>query len=256
MASVSGQALRQVGYVNKAFWRNPASAFFTFAFPLMFLVIFTTLLGNGEVPLGGEMVKTSTYYVPAMAAFAVISACYTNIAISVVFQREQGILKRVRGTPVPGGAYLSGRVIHAVAVAVLLVAICIAFGAIAYGASLPDLLDLAQMSVMLLVGAAAFTALGLAVTAIIPNADAGPPIVNATILPLLFLSGVFIPVGDDAPAWIEVLGSVFPIKPFVDGVVAGYLGTGFSWPDVAIVAAWGVVGLAVAAKTFTWEPRR
>ena len=254
--SGSGLLVRQVRYANKTFWRNPASAFFTFAFPLMFLVIFTTLLGNGEVPLDGEMVKSSTYYVPAMAAFAVISACYTNIAISVVFQREQGILKRVRGTPVPGGSFLSGRVIHAVAISVILVAICIGFGALAYGATVPGLSDLANMSAMLLVGAGAFTALGLAVTSIIPNVDAAPPIVNATILPLLFISGIFIPIGDDAPAWIEFVGIVFPIKPFVDGVVNGYLGLEFSWLDVGLVALWGIVGLVVAARRFSWEPHR
>src|SRR5438067_244906 len=99
-----GLTLRQVGYTNKAFWRNPASAFFTFAFPLMFLVIFTSLLGNGHVQLGGVLVKQSTYYVAGMAAFSVISACYTNIAISVTFNRDAGILKRVRGTPLPGSA--------------------------------------------------------------------------------------------------------------------------------------------------------
>src|SRR5881296_3972844 len=93
--------LRQVRYTNKAFWRNPASAFFTFAFPLMFLVIFTSLLGNGTVPLGGVEVRQSTYYVAGMAAFSVITACYTNIAMSVTFTRDTGILKRIRGTPLP-----------------------------------------------------------------------------------------------------------------------------------------------------------
>ena len=104
--------LRQVRFTNRAFWRNPASAFFTFAFPLMFLVIFTALLGNGTVSLGGKLVKQTTYYVAAMSAFAVITACYTNMAISVTFQRDGGILKRARGTPMPGWGYLAARVIH------------------------------------------------------------------------------------------------------------------------------------------------
>ncbi len=97
-------ALRQVRYTNKAFWRNPASAFFTFAFPLMFLVIFTSLLGSGTIEVApGVVIKQSTYYVAAMSAFAVITACYTNIAISVVFQRDAGILKRTRGRPCRAG---------------------------------------------------------------------------------------------------------------------------------------------------------
>src|SRR5207249_189002 len=95
-AVMSGLVLTatQVRYVNKAFWRNPASAFFTFAFPLMFLVIFTSLLGNNTVDIGPRTVNTSTYYVASMAAFAVITACYTNVATTITFQRDAGVLKR------------------------------------------------------------------------------------------------------------------------------------------------------------------
>src|SRR5215472_7373241 len=108
----------QLRYVNKAFWRNPASAFFTFAFPLIFLVIFTALLGHYTVQIGTRTINTSTYYVPAMAAFSVISACFNNIAIAVAFQREDGILKRAHGTPLPGASFLGGRILHAMLVAV------------------------------------------------------------------------------------------------------------------------------------------
>ena len=89
-------ALRQVRYVNLAFWRNPASAFFTFAFPLLFLVIFTSLLGSGTVPIGGVPIDLGRYYVAAMSAFSVVSACFTNIAVSVTFQRDAGVLKRLQ----------------------------------------------------------------------------------------------------------------------------------------------------------------
>src|SRR5271155_3883655 len=102
----------QIRYVNKAFWRNPASAFFTFVFPLMFLAIFTALLGHGKVRIGDHVVDESTYYVAAMASFAVITACYNNIAMSVTFQRDLGILKRTDGTPLPKVSYLSARVLH------------------------------------------------------------------------------------------------------------------------------------------------
>ena len=122
--------VRQFRFTNTAFWRNPASAFFTFAFPLMFLVIFTTLFGNSDAVIGGETMKTSTIFVASMAAFSVITACYTNIAISVSFSRDQGILKRMRGTPLPGWSYLTARVVHATAIALLLVAICAAFGVV------------------------------------------------------------------------------------------------------------------------------
>ena len=129
--------LTQMRYVNKAFWRNPASAFFTFALPLMFLVIFTALLGDDEVRLGGRVIHLSTYYVAAMASFGVITTCYNNIAISLTFQRDAGVLKRTNGTPLPATAYFAARVLHALLVAVLLVAITAAFGKTLYQAEVP-----------------------------------------------------------------------------------------------------------------------
>jgi ABC-2 type transport system permease protein len=248
--------LSQVRYVNKAFWRNPASAFFTFAFPLMFLVIFTALLGHGTVAIGPRLINTTTYYVAAMASFAVISACYTNIAISVTFQRDAGVLKRTNGTPLPSAAFLGARMLHALLIAVLLVVITAAFGRAFYSAAIPSGGSLVRFLIMLLVGAASFCALGFAITAAIPNADASPAIVNATILPLLFLSGIFIPFGNNTPSWVLWLARIFPVKHFADGMQAGFIGTGFHWSDVLIVALWGIGGLILACRFFSWEPRR
>ncbi|MBO0807182.1 MAG: ABC transporter permease [Actinobacteria bacterium] len=245
----------QVRYVNKSFWRNPASAFFTFALPLMFLVIFTSLLGHYTVNIGSRTVNTSTYYVASMAAFAVITACYNNIATMITFQRDAGVLKRTNGTPLPAASFLGARIVHAMLVSVLLVVLTTAFGRAFYSASVPAGLTLLRFLVMLVVGAAAFCALGLAITAVIPNADASPAIVNATILPLLFLSGIFIPFGNNTPGWILWIARIFPVKHFADGMQAGYLGAAFSWTDVLIVAAWGLAGLLLAIRFFSWEPR-
>jgi ABC-2 type transport system permease protein len=271
-------ALRQVRYTNLAFWRNPASAFFTFAFPLMFLVIFTGILGSGTTDFAVTIAGTSyefpldqaTYYVVAMASFGVLTATYTNVAISVSFNRDAGILKRTRGTPLPPWAYLAGRVIHSMVISVILVAITSLFGVLFYRADVPSGAPLMEFLAMLLVGGLSFCALGLAVTAIIPNADASPAIVNATILPLNFLSGIFFPVGANAPAWMTTVSTIFPVKHFISGMLGGFLGNltfegpggaavrafPFRWLDVAIVATWGLGGLVVAARFFSWEPRR
>ncbi len=252
------QAVRQVRFTNKAFWRNPASAFFTFAFPLMFLVIFTTLFGNDDIQVtGGATVSVSTFYVAAISAFSVISACYTNIAISVSFQRDAGILKRSRGTPLAPWAYVFGRVVHAVIIALILVAICAAFGVLFYDAEVPTR-TLPAFVATLLVGGACFSALGLAITVVIPNADASPAIVNASILPILFLSDIFIPF-EDPPAWVDLVGKVFPVRHFSDAMQAAYFaptGTGFRGVDLLVMAAWGVGGLLLAARFFSWEPRK
>jgi ABC-2 type transport system permease protein len=253
--NTAAQTLTQMRYVNKAFWRNPASAFFTFALPLMFLVIFSAVLGDGDVLVGGRLIHLSTYYVAAMASFGVITACYNNIAISLTFQRDTGALKRTNGTPLPATAYFGARVLHALLVSVLLVALTAAFGKLAYDAAIPTGATLVRFTVMLVIGAAALCALGFAITAVIPNADAAPPIVYATVLPLLFLSGIFIPIGDDAPAWIHWTARIFPIKHFVEGLQAGFLGSSFRWSDALVVAAWGLGGLLLAIRYFSWQPR-
>ena len=245
----------QLRYVNKAFWRNPASAFFTFVFPLMFLVIFTSLLGHFTITIGSKTVNTSTYYVASMGAFAAISACFNNIAMAITFQREELVLKRVHGTPLPAAAYLGARVLHAVLIAVVLVAITAVFGHFAYQATLPTGLPLLRFIIMLLVGSAAFCALGLALSGAIPNADATAPIVNAVILPVEFLSGIFIAFSNTTPSWILWIARIFPVRHFAVGMQSAFLGTPFSWTDVLIVAAWGVGGMLIAVRYFHWDPR-
>ena len=246
----------QYRYVNKAFWRNPASAFFTFAFPLMFLVIFTALLGHSTVQIGDRTINKATYYVASMACFGAISASYNNIAISIAFQREEGVLKRANGTPLPASSFLGARILHAASIAITLVVITAALGRLAYHASLPTGLTLLRFVIIVLLGSAAFCALGLATTVIIPNGDAAPAVVNAIILPLEFLSGIFIAFGNNTPSWILWVAKVFPIRHFMLGMQAGFLGTPFNWTDVLVVAAWGVAGLLLALRFFSWAPRQ
>ena len=253
--SAATLTVRQLRFVNTAFWRNPASAFFTFVFPLMFLVIFTALLGDGDIQVGGRTITLATYYVAVMTAFAVMTACYNNLATALTFQRDAGILKRINGTPLPAVAFFGARVLHALLMSVLLVVITATFGRLMYDAQIPTGATLGRFLVMLAVGAATFCVLGFAVTAIIPNADAAPAIVNATILPLQFLSGIFIPMGDNTPDWVTVTANVFPVKHFADGIQAAYVGLPFNWNDVLVVGAWGIGGLLLAMRFFSWQPR-
>jgi ABC-2 type transport system permease protein len=252
-----GLALRQVRYTNAAFWRNPASAFFTFAFPLMFLVIFTAIFGNETITLFGRELSTATFYVGAIATFSIITATYTNLAISVSFARDLGVLKRIRGTPLPSWAFMFGRIAHAILVAFLLVVIVVAFGALFYGAEIPTD-TLPAFLVTIAVGAASFSALGLAITAVIPNADASPAVVNASILPLLFISDIFIPIQDPS-AWYVTVAKLFPPYHFAKAMQAATFspsGSGFRGEDLLIVGAWGAAGVVLAILFFSWEPRR
>ena len=250
-------ALRQVRYTNRSFWRNPTVAFFTFLLPLIFLVILNALLGNDSGQLQGGEAELKYFYIPSMVALSIINACYTSLVMTISIARDDGVLKRVRGTPLPGGAYLFGRVIHTILIALLLVAIIVTFGAVFYGVEVP-VKTMPALIVTVVVGAAAFSALGLALASVTPNAEAAPAIANATILPVLFISDVFVRL-DDPPRWLDILGDIFPVKHLSEACQAAFnpfqTGWGFEWLDLAIVAAWGLFGVVLAFRYFSWYPR-
>ena len=250
--------LREARYDMRAFWRNPASAFFTIVFPLMFLVIFNLVFGDQTIGTDQGELDTSTFYVPAIVAMGVIGACYTNIAIGTAFARDRGVLKRIRGTPLPAIAFLTGRILQAIGVSIVLVVVVLVMGVLFYGVDLPGS-TFPAFVVTLLVGSACFCALGLAVTAIIPNADASPAVVNASILPLLFISNVFIPT-ESAPSWLNDFASVFPVVHFASAMHTAFspfeTGSGFEAKALAVMIAWTVVGIALSARFFSWEPRK
>jgi ABC-2 type transport system permease protein len=186
----------------------------------------------------------------------VITATYTNLAMSLTFARDQGSLKRIQGSPLPVWAYMSARIVHAVLIAIVLVALCLAFGRIFYGATLPTT-TLPAFALTVVVGSAAFCALGVALTAVVPNADAAPAVVNGTVLPLLFISNVFIPL-NNPPQWLDIVGKIFPVRHFADAMLGSFFalsGNGFHTNDLLVIAAWGIAGLVVAVRFFDGEPR-
>jgi ABC-2 type transport system permease protein len=249
-------ALHQFRYDQKVFWRNPASVFFTVMLPLIFLFIFATIFGNDEIEERG--VKTTTYYVPAIVSLAVISATLQSLAINLTEDRERGLLKRVRGTPVPTPVFVAGRVGNSLVVSILVVVLVAVIGRLVYDVSLPEE-TIPAVLVTLAVGAFAFCCLGFALTAAIPSEDAAPAISNATVLPLYFISGIFIP-DSEIPEGVLQVADFFPIRHFFEAFFTAWdpntIGAGFEWGDLAIVAAWGVAGLLVALFAFRWEPRR
>lgn len=254
--SAAGIAAGRVKWEQKMFWRNPPAAAFTFAFPLMFLVVFNAINGNSKVSIPGGTVRFSQYYVPGIVAFGIISACYTNLAITLVFRREMGVLKRTRGTPVSPGAYLAGLVGNCLITALILSAITTTAGVLLYGVQFPG--RYLGLAVTIAVAAFCFSCLGLAVSTIVPNEDAGPAIVNFAIFPLLFISGTFGNI-DPASGLARVAG-LFPIRHLNLLMVAVFNplghGTGVILSDVLVIAGWGVAGLVVAITRFRWQPRQ
>lgn len=248
--------LHQFRFDQKTFWRNPASVFFTVLLPVMFLLIFATIFGNDRIEELGD-IKTTTYYVPAIVTLAVVSATMQSLAISLTVDRENGLLKRTRGTPLPSSVFIAGRVGNSIVVSVLSLALVSALGRLIYDVAIPwD--HLPAVLVTLAVGAASFCCLGFAITAAIPSEDAAAPMTNFALLPLYFLSGVFIPESE-IPSGVLHFADLFPIRHFFEAFFTAWdpstTGAGFEWGNLAIVAAWGLLGLAIALRYFRWEPR-
>jgi ABC-2 type transport system permease protein len=248
--------LHQFRYDQKAFWRNPASVFFTVMFPVILFLIFAVIFGGQTVNVRGG-IKTTTYYVPAIITLSVISATMQSLAMSLVIAREDGRLKRGRGTPMPPWVFIAGRIGNSIVVALIMMALLAAIGRVLYAVPIPWS-QLSEIVVVLVVGAASFCCLGIALTAAIPSQDAAAPIVNALLLPLYFLSGVFIP-DDQLPNGVIHFADAFPIRHFFEAFFSAYVpaggGSGIEWGNLAIVAAWGVAGLLLAVRFFRWTPR-
>jgi len=247
---------RQLVYEQRTFWRNPASAFFAFLFPVIFLVVFATIFKDTKIRFGNVSVAYDDYYIPALTAFGVIGATFTNLAASLSIRRDSGLLKRMRGTPLPTWAFLSGVIGSSLIVSALLAAFTIVFGVLVYNVHIPQ--HLLAMVVGLSVGAICFCAMGLAMTVFIPNAEAAPAIINGVLLPLVFISGTFFPI--DAGSIVYKIAEYFPVRHFINAMYNGFdpahLSTsGWSGNDLLIMLGWGAVALLLSVRRFRWEPR-
>jgi ABC-2 type transport system permease protein len=247
--------LHQFRYDQKVFWRNPASVFFTVIFPVIVFLILAVVFNGETVHVRGG-VDATAYYVPAIMTLSIISATMQSLAMTLVIAREDGRLKRARGTPMPPWVFIAGRIGNSIVVALMMLILLATIGAVLYGVDIPwDRLPAILLT--LVIGAASFCCLGIALTAAIPSQDAAAPIVNALLLPLYFLSGVFIPE-DQLPSGVIQFADLFPIRHFFVAFLDAYFPTGgsaVSWDNLAIVALWGVGGMLLAIRYFGWTPR-
>jgi ABC-2 type transport system permease protein len=198
--------LHQFRYDLLAFVRNRQSRFFTLVLPVLFLVIFVSVFGNDRV--GPDDVKASTYYVPGISALAVVAGSFVNLVISVTAQRESGVLKRRRATPVPAWVLIAGRTLTAIVVALGTMTVLLLIGRFAYGVKLPTS-TLPGVIATAVVGAVSFCCLAYALTTFVKSEDAAQPMVQAIMLPLYFISGVFIP-NVNLPRWLRDVAEFFP----------------------------------------------
>ncbi len=247
----------QTRYDLLSFARNREALFFTVLLPLIFLVIFATVFGNDTVHVGGHAIKQTAYYVPNLMALAITSAALQSLVFAVVTQREQGILKRRRATPVPAAALIAGRSLTAIAVSFANFVVLALVGWLAYGVDVPGR-TLPAVLVTVAVGAASLCCVGYAFSTLVRTEESATPILQATILPLYFISGVFFPE-DTVPRWLLGIADVFPIRHLAKALLDAYdpatKGSGFAPGHLAVLVAWGALGLLVAARRFKWVPQ-
>jgi len=246
--------LHQTRYELLSFLRNKQARFFTLALPVVLLVLFLSLFGSGTV--GPEHVKESTYFVPGIAAMAVVSASFVNLVISVIAQREAGVLKRRRATPVPAFVLIVGRALTVMAVSLTVLAVVLAIGRFGYEVQV-SVQALPAVALTAIVGSVTFCIVGYAVSTLIGSSDAAQPIVQAVVLPLYFISGVFVP-GVELPTWLQRVAELFPVQPLADGLHHAFGPAGqvsaVAWGDLSVLALWMAASLVVALRRFRWAP--
>jgi ABC-2 type transport system permease protein len=241
-------AYRQWRLERRMFWRNPTAAFFSFVLPLLFLFLFGAIFSGDQ--------KTLNVIVPGILGLSVMSTTFNALAMNLTFLREEGVLKRIHGTPMPAGSYLVGVVMNAVSNATVQVVIVVLAGRLFFGIGWPK--NWIELAIFAAAGVATLASLGVAFSHVIPNFDAAPAYTNIVFLPVIFISGVFYDV-DTAPQFLRDIAQILPLTHIIDGLSAALV-TGASLADhagdLAVVAAWGVFGAIFAVRGFSWEARR
>ena len=235
---------RQYRLERRMFWRNPSAAFFNFLLPLLFLVLLAAVLTKQS---------QRDVIVPGIAGMAVLATTFSALAYNMVFLREQGILKRMRGTPLPSGAYLLGIAGNAVMnTAVQIVLITVA-GKVLYGIDWPQ--DVGELVLFVVLGVVCFASLGVALAHAIPTFEAATVYVNMIFLPVVFIS---IDAAHD-PSFLKGIAEALPLAHLVQGLhdamVTGN-GIGDAWSALGVLAVWTVLGVVLAIRGFSWEQRR
>jgi ABC-2 type transport system permease protein len=227
------------------FWRNPTAAFFNFLLPLLFLALFGAIYASTEDGMD--------ILLPGIAGLSIVSATFVGVAHNLVFLREEGVLKRLRGTPMPTGSYLSALAAHAVTNAVIQLAIIIVAGRIVFDMGWPP--DWLALLVFAAAGVTCFALLGTALAQAIPNTDSAPAYVNAAFLPLIMISGVFSDE-ENGPQFLRDVAEVLPLTHLIDGL-SGAMVTGVRhWSDLVVVGLWTAAGAVLAVRGFSWDAKR
>jgi ABC-2 type transport system permease protein len=244
----------QVAYEQRAFWRNRTRAFFSFGMPVMLLLLFGALNSGGRIQELGN-IPYITFFLPGILAYGIIITQFVNMAGGLSIQRDNGLLKRMRGTPLPGWAYVGGRVGSTALISVVMTVVMLVLGRVCFDVHLRAE-AVPAVVVTVLLGAATFAALGMAAVSLIPNAEAAPVVANVLILPLSFISGIWYPL-TGAPQWLVDLAKIFPVERLASALHVAFdpLNHGSAWSgnDMLWLGIWLLVGTRLAMRFWRQE---
>jgi ABC-2 type transport system permease protein len=240
---------RQYRFERHLFWRNPSAAFFNFLLPLIFLALFGAIVSGKRSELD--------VIVPGIAGMSVMATTFTALAYNLTFLREQGVLKRMRGTPLPSGVYLGGLALNAVTNAAIQIAIVIFAGRIFFGLGWPP--NGLELVVFVALGVLCFSSLGVALSHAIPNFESAPAVVNAVFVPVILISGVFFDV-KHVPSFLRDIAQALPLDHLITGLSGGLVahhgGLSHHGTALLVLAIWTIVGAVLAVRGFSWEAHR
>lgn len=250
-----GLVARQVGYEQLSFWLNPIGALMTIVFGVVFLILLGATAGTSTVGFDGH-IKLINYYVAGFCAYGVMSACYTILALTLVNRREMGLLKRLRLSPLPTWMAMAAVLLNAMIIAAFGVILLLLVGRFGYGVHGPA--HWLPFIVTLIVGMLCYSALGVGVSTLVPNADSAAPIVSLTFFILVALSGLWFPISPHSG--LATFANYFPIRHLIDALVGSFTvepgAPVWPWHDLGVMALWGAGGAFVGLRRWSWSPRR
>jgi ABC-2 type transport system permease protein len=245
---------RQVGYEQLSFWLNPVGALFTIGFSTIFLIIFEATSGKSTVGFLAH-INLGQYYVPGFVAYGIMSSCFSILSITMVNRREMGLLKRLRLSPVPTWILMSAIFVSTMVVALIQMVLMLAVGR---GYSVHGPAHLVPFLVVIVVGMFGFTALGMGVSTLVPNADAAGPVVNIVFFVVLAFSGLWYPINSSTT--LAKVVSYLPVRRLIVALEDSFNhmpgASPWAWHDLGVIAIWGAVGFYVALRRWQWAPRR
>jgi ABC-2 type transport system permease protein len=249
MSEVATLAWRQYRLERRMFWRNPSAAFFNFLMPLLFLAFFGAIFHGNKHDLD--------VIVPGIAGMAVMSTTFSALAYNIVFLRERGVLKRIRGTPLPTSAYFGGVAANAVTNTALQIAIVTLAAKLLFGLAWPG--HWLELVVFVVAGVVCFASLGVAFAHAIPNFESTAAYVNAVFLPVIFISGVFYDV-KKVPTFLRDIAEALPLKHLIDGLSGAMVTHGAPLSShldaLAVIGLWAAFGVTFAVRGFSWDQRK